>query len=550
MGSGAVTVSPGTADGAPRPTRRRLLSDHVRIAEARGANLVAVALRTASRPARELLAHVATNGVADLTELLDSARERDITRLRAMRIKGAALADLAYVMAMQVLEPDDAAVALTLLDLRLELFGPDRRPRYQALHTQLALTHGQPGRAEQLLATYKRLPAQYREHLRIDLLNPFRQPRRDPGPWLSAFAHLLPRPHLVLRHEPDARPFDRIGTAAVATIDHGPTISVVVPCFQPGLGLVTAVRSLINQTWANVEIIVVDDGSPAEYADVLETCRGLDPRVRVIALPDNGGTYVARNTGVEAATGEFVTFQDSDDWSHPTRLQAQVAPMIRDDALVATTSDGLRVDDDLMICLSGRPRQLLNTSSLMFRKDRVVGRIGYFDEIRKSADTEYLMRITAAFGDHAVQHIPGRAYALIRVSGASVSSGEFRGGWRHPSRRAYQSAYTLWHRQMAPADTVGHREPVPTASARDSTLRGAAAVPGHPVPTRRVRRHHRGRVADIQRRATIDDRPGRRPRPSRLPGRRAAHGDVPRHAGVAQHPVRPHPDTDQRRHRR
>jgi glycosyltransferase involved in cell wall biosynthesis len=71
----------------------------------------------------------------------------------------------------------------------------------------------------------------------------------------------------------------------------------------------------------------------------------------------NGGTYVARNAGLDAATGDFVTFQDSDDWSHPLRLERQVAPLLADEAIFSTTSTGMRVTPDLVLTrpASSRP---------------------------------------------------------------------------------------------------------------------------------------------------------------------------------------------------
>ena len=113
-------------------------------------------------------------------------------------------------------------------------------------------------------------------------------------------------------------------------------------------------RSLAAQTWTNHEILVVDDGSPHGHDEVLRRAAALDPRVRVIRLPANGGTYVARNAGLDAATGDFVTFQDSDDWSHPLRLERQVAPLLADPAIFSTTSTGMRVTAELLVTRLGR----------------------------------------------------------------------------------------------------------------------------------------------------------------------------------------------------
>ena len=67
----------------------------------------------------------------------------------------------------------------------------------------------------------------------------------------------------------------------------------------------------------------------------------LDPRIHLVKQPVNQGTYAARNAGLDAAAGEFVAFQDSDDWSHPRRLELQVRPLLENPRLVATTTDGL-----------------------------------------------------------------------------------------------------------------------------------------------------------------------------------------------------------------
>ena len=95
--------------------------------------------------------------------------------------------------------------------------------------------------------------------------------------------------------------------------------------FEPDRSFRTAVQSLINQTWQNLEILVIDDCSPAEYDGLLSEVTSLDPRIELIRMPSNGGTYRIRNEGIRRSRGEFITFQDSDDWAHPERIARQVA---------------------------------------------------------------------------------------------------------------------------------------------------------------------------------------------------------------------------------
>ena len=105
--------------------------------------------------------------------------------------------------------------------------------------------------------------------------------------------------------------------------------------------------SLVAQTWRNLEILVVDDCSPPEFDDLLESVTATDPRIRLIKMPVNGGTYKIRNHAIAQCRGSFVTFQDSDDWAHPERIARQVAPLLGPTGLVSTHARSLRVNDDL-----------------------------------------------------------------------------------------------------------------------------------------------------------------------------------------------------------
>lgn len=93
-----------------------------------------------------------------------------------------------------------------------------------------------------------------------------------------------------------------------------PDVSVVVICYNDAANLPKAVRSVLTQTLADLEVIVVDDASTDETPRVSAELAAEDPRVRVVRLPENsGGCSRPRNTGIEVARGTYVMFLDSDD---------------------------------------------------------------------------------------------------------------------------------------------------------------------------------------------------------------------------------------------
>ena len=94
------------------------------------------------------------------------------------------------------------------------------------------------------------------------------------------------------------------------------TISIIVPVYKVEPYLRKCVDSILAQTYKNLEIILVDDGSPDNCPALCAQYAKEDPRVRVIHK-ENGGVSTARNAGLDAATGEYVTFVDSDDWIDP-----------------------------------------------------------------------------------------------------------------------------------------------------------------------------------------------------------------------------------------
>ncbi len=90
-------------------------------------------------------------------------------------------------------------------------------------------------------------------------------------------------------------------------------ISIIVPVYKTELYLAKCVESLLSQTYRNFELILVDDGSPDRCGAICDEYAQKDLRVKVIHK-DNGGLSEARNTGIDLARGELITFIDSDDW--------------------------------------------------------------------------------------------------------------------------------------------------------------------------------------------------------------------------------------------
>ena len=106
-------------------------------------------------------------------------------------------------------------------------------------------------------------------------------------------------------------------------------ISVVIPSYNRAPLLKRAMESVLNQTFSDIELIVVDDGSTDDTARVVEGF--MDPRVRYV-YQKNSGACVARNRGIDEAVGDYIAFHDSDDLWHGNKLELQLATLIEQKA--------------------------------------------------------------------------------------------------------------------------------------------------------------------------------------------------------------------------
>lgn len=124
-----------------------------------------------------------------------------------------------------------------------------------------------------------------------------------------------------------------------------PLISVIVPVYRVECYLDRCIQSITEQTYANLEILLVDDGSPDGSGEICDRWAEKDSRIRVIHK-ENAGAGAARNTALDMAKGEIIAFVDSDDYLHPN-LYSHLYGLMDDGVDIAECEIGITEDDDL-----------------------------------------------------------------------------------------------------------------------------------------------------------------------------------------------------------
>lgn len=213
-----------------------------------------------------------------------------------------------------------------------------------------------------------------------------------------------------------------------------PLVSVVIPVYNKADVVARALRSVCAQTFADLEILVVDDGSTD--ASLAAIAAISDPRIRVLTQP-NRGESAARNRGIQSARGRFVAFLDADDeWlplhlreslrvlqSHPQlhwcccayERRSVAGKRLPSPALASTLPDGDFFDDYL---LAGASAGLFCTNGMVVRRD-VFDRVGLFDpSLRCGADQDMWFRIGLNFPRIGFSRA---VTSIYRLHGTSVS---------------------------------------------------------------------------------------------------------------------------------
>lgn len=196
--------------------------------------------------------------------------------------------------------------------------------------------------------------------------------------------------------------------------DRFPTVSIIIPTYNRAGILPRAIDSVINQTFEDFELIVVDDASTDGTAAVVDEYD--DERITYICHETNAGNGTARNTGISNSTGTYVAFLDDDDVWLPTKLERQVAVFEQSpqsvglvycwmnyyhgDELIERRHPTLQGD----ILREMLDKNAITSASTIMVRRTAIDTVGKFDtDIPRGVDTDFIRRIAKAY---QVEYVP------------------------------------------------------------------------------------------------------------------------------------------------
>ncbi|WP_162621900.1 glycosyltransferase family 2 protein [Microbacterium suaedae] len=411
---------------------------------------------------RDVLALAASHGRCRRAELVEALSGTVPVRRFRTRYERTALRNLATLLADQPEGPTDADDAIVLVRALIDGVGvrdAGKEARFRLIEMIVERSETEEDLDEFIDTLHIARDDAAQQHLlRANAVNPF-SGGRSIEPWQAHVNTMLASDGLdtiTLRPGEDD-PFDRVSSVPAQTRGDGPLVTVIIPTYEPGSRLATAVESLLAQSHRSLQILIVDDASSPETAASLDAWRERDPRIEIVHLPENAGPYLARNIAVSEYTrGAYVTVHDDDDWSHPRKIERQVDHLEQNPDEVANMVNAVRASDDMQFGrINGNPVWTQHAlSSLMVRRS-AFDVIGFWDVLNRSADAEFNDRIRA----WTARRIPvvGRVpHAFYRVRWDSLSAGEFHHGYMDARRRWYRDSYSRWHASEIVAGRAPH----------------------------------------------------------------------------------------------
>ncbi len=260
-----------------------------------------------------------------------------------------------------------------------------------------------------------------------------------------------------------------------------PQVSVIIPTYNRARAADRAVRSVLHQSYQDLEIIVVDDGSTDDTQKVIEELD--DQRLRYIRHERNRGGSAARNTGIEAAHGHYIAFLDSDDEWLPQKLERQAQFLQSSEPSVGAVcagfvvvderghTGGVRIPSDRSVTLDELfCRNSIGTASTVVVKRECFERVQFDPAMESCQDWDMWIRLAKrykfAFVPEVLVRYHFNRYGMITANSRAVADGHLRIAQKYlrdadtysRGRRA-QHLFALGRRLVGLADDQDYSDP-------------------------------------------------------------------------------------------
>lgn len=222
----------------------------------------------------------------------------------------------------------------------------------------------------------------------------------DDGKWLEALNSYLANFDVaqVKLGAGDSK-MSRLIVDPLPPVNDGPLVTIIMTVWNAEKTIDYAIRSVLAQTWRNIELIIVDDVSTDNTPAIVRDFASKDNRIRVFRNSVNVGPYVSRNVAVTQARGDWITCHDADDWAHPERIALQIHFCIEQKTPVSMSGMVRMAEDGQFVRLNkvggfvhdGACRSAF--VSMMIESNYFHDLLGYWDPVRVGADSELLGRI-------------------------------------------------------------------------------------------------------------------------------------------------------------
>jgi glycosyltransferase involved in cell wall biosynthesis len=201
-----------------------------------------------------------------------------------------------------------------------------------------------------------------------------------------------------------------------------PLVSVIIPLYNTDKFIENAVNSVINQTYKNWQLIIIDDCSTDKSLEIAMNIRKeknfLHNKMVIKRMKKNMGTYIALNVGLKLAKGKYFCILGSDDTYTPDKLELQVTMLEKNPKYMTCVGKYIRKDldgeyiEDFAINGENTKTGVKGECTCMY-KISIINEIGYYDSVRYGGDTNFIHRVTKFYSDYSFIELNKILYIAI-----------------------------------------------------------------------------------------------------------------------------------------